>query len=389
MLYLFGLSIAFFLLLLIVLKKNKTRADHILLAWISLIFLHLFLFYAHHRELSYRYPHTLGVSLALPILHGVFLYFYTRELTGRSILNLRSVFLHLTPFLLLVALAMPFYLLSAEEKITVFRNEGKGYEWYGVVQMIAFLISGFTYSVVSFLHLRRHQHEILQTFSNTDKKRLEWLDHLAIGLAMIWFLSAFFHDDVVFAGVVIFVLFIGFFGIHQYPVFYASASPNIKGDETANSVGADAVAGQAERVTPSSTEEKYAKSGLHEDDVYHVMYQLEKVMRTQEPYRNPNLTLNDLAGILKLSPNHLSQAINMRTGKTFYHYINSYRIEEFIRVSSLPGNRKYTYLGLAYQCGFSSKTTFNKYFKIETGTTPSSYFDFEAEEASAPTFAEK
>jgi len=352
MIYLFGLSVGFFLLLLIVLKKNKTRPDHLLLAWISLIVIHLFLFVLHHRGITNDYPHLLGTTLAVPILHGVFLYFYTLELTGRSILNVRSALLHAIPFLLLTALAIPFYLLSGAEKIIVFKNEGRGYEWYGVVQMVSFLISGFTYSVLSIAHIRRYQRNILNAFSNTDKRKLKWLENLSIGLALIWFVSAFFPDDVVFAGVVFFVLFIGFFGIHQYPVFYAQHQEP--------AIPLASVNEEPPSVKESPPEEKYLKSGLHEDDVHQVMHVLESVMRKQEPFRNPNLTLNELAGSLKISPNHLSQAINTQSGKTFYHYINSYRIEEFIRVSSLPGNRKYTYLGLAYQCGFSSKTTFNK-----------------------------
>ena len=45
---------------------------------------------------------------------------------------------------------------------------------------------------------------------------LRWLEYLAAGLAVIWLLSAFFNDQVVFGGVVLFVLFIGFFGLDSY-----------------------------------------------------------------------------------------------------------------------------------------------------------------------------
>ncbi len=125
--------------------------------------------------------------------------------------------------------------------------------------------------------------------------------------------------------------------------------------------------------------EKYLKSRLSDDEASQVMALLETVMRTQQPFKNANLTLNDLADAIKVSPNDLSQAINTVAGKTFYHYINTYRIQEFLKLSSSPGSKRFTYLGLAYQCGFSSKTTFNKYFKLETGKTPSAYLELESE----------
>ena len=97
-------------------------------------------------------------------------------------------------------------------------------------------------------------------------------------------------------------------------------------------------------------------------------------MANNKPYKNPDLTLDELATLMAVNPNQLSQVINSRTGKSFYHYINSYRIKEFLALASLPESNKFTYLGLASDCGFQSKTTFNKYFKLETGKTPSEYF---------------
>jgi AraC-like DNA-binding protein len=366
MIYLFGLSVACFLFLLILLKKGKRRPDFFLLVWMGLLAIHLFLFYIDYTKVSYQFPHLLGIALPLPIVHGVFLYFYTLELTKKAHIRFTTLLLHLIPFFLLTLLTLPFYLLQASEKVSIYQQHGKGFEWYQQLQMVAFLTAGFGYSIASILQIRKYRQQIFNSFSNVDKKMLVWLEYLAIGLGTIWLLSAFFNDQIVFGGVVLFVLFIGFFGINQYPVFYSTPTSEVKVDNFAQDKPVDDALGDVE---------KYAKSRITEEEASGVMERLEKVMQTQYPFRNPNLTLNELAGAIDVSPNHLSQVINTVGGKTFYHYINTYRIHEFLKVASIPESKKFTYLGLAYQCGFTSKTTFNKYFKLQTGKTPSEYFE--------------
>ncbi|HEX5170698.1 MAG TPA: helix-turn-helix transcriptional regulator [Cyclobacteriaceae bacterium] len=364
MIYLFGLSIASFLLVLILLKKDKTHADYILAAWMSVLVIHLTLFFFDYKGISYRYPHLLGLSLAVPILHGGFLYFYTLALIRKTPVRTQSILLHLIPFVLLVILAIPFYRLTGAEKIEVYKNQGRGYEWYSQIQMIAFLVAGFTYSVVVIWEIRKYRRKVLNNFSNVDRKMLRWLEYLAIGLGFIWLLSAFFNDQIIFIGVVLFVFFIGFFGISQYPAFYSLPSASEK--------PGPALTGEWQE-TLQVDGEKYSRSGLSEHDASHVMTLLETAMKTRKPFANPNLTLNDLASSINVSPNHLSQVINTLAGKSFYHYVNAYRIDEFLKLMALPQNRKFTYWALAHQCGFSSKTTFNKYFKLQMGKTPSDY----------------
>ena len=97
-------------------------------------------------------------------------------------------------------------------------------------------------------------------------------------------------------------------------------------------------------------------------------------MNKESLFKNNDLTLTDLAKRLDVHSNYLSQVINEKEQKNFYNYINSLRINEFIRLASLPESKKYTLLSLAYDCGFNSKSTFNKHFKENTGKTPTAYF---------------
>ncbi|MEZ4851347.1 MAG: helix-turn-helix domain-containing protein [Bacteroidia bacterium] len=80
-----------------------------------------------------------------------------------------------------------------------------------------------------------------------------------------------------------------------------------------------------------------------------------------------------LAEMLDILPNHLSQLINEKEGRNFYQFVNHYRVEEFKRRVELPESKHLSLLGLAMECGFNSKSTFNSVFKQMVGVTPSGY----------------
>jgi hypothetical protein len=79
--YLAGIILSFFLFFLLVLKKEKTAADIVLMIWMAVIAVHQLLFYFDFKELSFQYPHLLGVGIPIPLLHGVLLFFYVSALT--------------------------------------------------------------------------------------------------------------------------------------------------------------------------------------------------------------------------------------------------------------------------------------------------------------------
>lgn len=56
-----------------------------------------------------------------------------------------------------------------------------------------------------------------------------------------------------------------------------------------------------------------------------------------------------------------------------YDYLNDYRIEEFKRLVDKDEYSKYTLTALAELCGFSSRTSFFRYFKKVIGITPNEY----------------
>jgi AraC-like DNA-binding protein len=96
-------------------------------------------------------------------------------------------------------------------------------------------------------------------------------------------------------------------------------------------------------------------------------------MTHEKPYLNPELNLYLLAERLNLLPNHLSQAINSVERKNFFDFVNHYRIQEVKKCLVSNEKEHLTLLGIAFECGFNSKTSFNRTFKKIVGLTPSEF----------------
>ena len=172
MFFLIGIILSAFLFVLLVFKRNKSYADRILTIWMGVMAFHQLISYLTYSGVAYDYPFLLGVVLPWPLLHGPFLFIYVMAITHEKPLHWRQILPHFVPFLILVLLAVPFYMRPATEKIEVFRNQGAGYEWYNLLQSILVVALGLGYSIWSLICIRRHRAKIIQWFSNTDKLML-------------------------------------------------------------------------------------------------------------------------------------------------------------------------------------------------------------------------
>lgn len=100
---------------------------------------------------------------------------------------------------------------------------------------------------------------------------------------------------------------------------------------------------------------------------------LKLVMEDEKPYLNPELNLSDLAKLANLTRAQLSEIINSGFQQNFNDFVNSYRVEAFKSMLAENKHKHFTILGIAYECGFNSKATFNRVFKKLTSTSPSEF----------------
>ncbi|HAA11047.1 MAG TPA: hypothetical protein DCE41_04845 [Cytophagales bacterium] len=100
---------------------------------------------------------------------------------------------------------------------------------------------------------------------------------------------------------------------------------------------------------------------------------LHQLMAEQELFRQGDLTQKALANALDTSVQNLSWIFNQHFEKTFFEYINQWRLEAFMTRVNAGEHRQKTLLAIALESGFNSKSTFNRVFKEHYHCTPSQY----------------
>ena len=370
MIYIVGVIITFFLAFILLSKSNKTNADKVLFFWLIGIGINLSLYYLIFSEKYWQYPYLLGFSLPLPLIQGPFLYLYTASATNQ-LKKWKIELLHFLPVIISFFSLFNFLQLPNETKILVFKNEGRGYETLLIFTLIAIICSGIIYVIWSLLLLKKHKKNILNQFSYSEKINLAWLRYLIYGIGLIWIFIILGNDKLIYSVVVLFVIFIGYFGINQVGIFTKKNQLIDNKSIIQNEINQPF----DDEIVKENKPSKYLKSGLNQEAAFEIYEVLKTRMTKEQLYVNSELTLVELAQILDVYPNNLSQVINTFEQKNFYDYINTKRVELFLKLVAIPENKKYTILSLAFECGFNSKSSFNKYFKKVTNMTPSEYLN--------------
>nr|WP_319512054.1 helix-turn-helix domain-containing protein [uncultured Draconibacterium sp.] len=363
-----GIALSVFIVILLLTKKNKSLTDRILAIWLSIIGIHLLGYYYNQTGYWEIYPHLIGVTAPFPLLHGPMLFLYTLY-SLRNDDKIRTIdYLHFIPAVVsYVYMFNFFFFYSAEEKKRVDVGEIDDYHFFSIVLLIAILLSGLSYSILSYQLTLRHQKEIDNYFSYSEGINIKWLRNciLAIGLVFLsatiiylvrdalGFQFSFNAEYIIYLVIIGFVFYIGYFGIKQENIFTNIPQPKNPGKKE------------------TKFEEKYKNSGLKSEMVTTLYLKLLKTMADQKPYLDPKLSLTDLAHLIEISPNQLSQIINQEAKVNFHDFVNNYRVEEFIKKAR--ENKNYSLLALAIDSGFNSKSSFNNIFKKHKGLTPSKY----------------
>ena len=118
--------------------------------------------------------------------------------------------------------------------------------------------------------------------------------------------------------------------------------------------------------------EKYAGSSLTDEKSLELFRALERAMREEKIYKDNSITKDKIADLLGTNRTYLSRIINEQSKQSFTHYVNSFRIEEAIRLLSNPQNDT-PLKAISADLGFNSISTFYNLFQSVVGMTPSQY----------------
>lgn len=360
---------AFFFTVLLFQKKPRALHDNILIFWLTYLgaYIGVYAFYSHELFTHFQ---LLSISLiSLLMLHGPFLYYYILTLVSDKNRISGKDLLHLIPFVLfnLYILISSFNPEISEklniEKVSPGDNPPLLFSFFLI--MTAF--SGTLYFLLTIRLFKKLDINIFNNFSNPVNIDLYWIRKLVLVFGIIWtalisvtvihhifhMFSMVFCTDGLFLSLSVFVILIGYFGLKQKVIF---SSEDI------------IVLGEATRV-----QTKYSGSRLSDSEAKHYTEKLTDYMKSAKPYLNPDLSLPQLASELNISSHYLSQVINEQFNLNFFDFVNGYRVDAFKEKIIDPEFRNFSLLGIAFECGFNSKSAFNRIFKQSTGITPSQY----------------
>ncbi len=92
----------------------------------------------------------------------------------------------------------------------------------------------------------------------------------------------------------------------------------------------------------------------------------------EKAYLNPDLNMDVLSSALKTPKYQITEVLNTEIGKSFFQFVNSYRVEA-VKVMLTDPNNYFSIEAIGYECGFTSKSSFYTVFKSVTGETPVEY----------------
>lgn len=358
-------SIILVFVFLIFQKKNKNRADYLLIAVNFLISLFLL---ADLLVQEYFSSSAVILQNVLPlILFPTFVYYVLQFVMRNSLLRKYAALLFLPALGLTIYSLLDHYYFNEYDQAALLEHYNRPdwlYQTFFKGSQIFFIL------VLAILikALNRFEESLKNGFSEIETISVSWLKNftwiylLSISATFLLFL---FQNigllpyeikqvfGIVYGILVLSVFYMNVNGIKHYTVSQLYSEKNIE---------QAAYRKEVKQETGSPSE---ADLLLHQRMIDHIT--------TNKVYLEPKYGLANLAADLGESTHNVSFVINSLEQKSFYDLINGYRVEHLKKLLADPDNRKFTVLALGLDSGFNSKASLNRIFKNFTSYTPSEY----------------
>lgn len=358
-----GFVQALFGILLFLTKRPRHLSFMFLSIWMVIIAIFQGSYLLPFEVVDYFKP---GI-FPIMFLTGPLLYFYVYSLTVENF-KLKTIYLlHIVPYLLVSVHRSTISAVAIGSTPNLIENP---YYLYNRIYYSFLIFSVFIYWFLGLKHIISHRKNIPLYFSNySGKNTLNWLVFVLTLFLLLFIISFFtayikilelnvFNWTTLSFNLTVFTFVMIYFGMNQSVIY--NEEKNWK---------------MSSRSETSQENDEIAK-----EDVILASEKYEELndliinyLKSQKPYLNPEYNLQMMVDDLELSRHKLSQVINSGQKKNFYKLINGFRVEEVKEKLLDPGYEHYSILGVAMECGFNSKASFNRIFKEETNLTPTEF----------------
>lgn len=339
-------------------KRSKLRISSIML---SLFFfslaINIFNLFLINKADTLPAPmmHTMLIGAPFAYLYAPFFYLYIKSVINKLNFRFWYTILHFLPFIVYVGwLFFNFYLFDAETKREIIVNQSLINQRFKIAYTLLLQIQVLTYLILGHRLLNIFRTRIEQYYSNFNKLQLNWITRFLIILSVIYVTDLirfiFLATNSQYHMLTELILFIFLIAMCYWLIYNAISKPVVLIPENISNITSK---------EPNSLRIKYKNM-------------LIEYMSENKPYLNPDISLEELAKATSIPIRTLSEIINKELEKTFYDFINSYRIDEAMQLLANTDQQK-TILEILYEVGFNSKSSFNTFFKKQMGMTPSQY----------------
>ncbi len=239
------------------------------------------------------------------------------------------------------------------------------------------IIVSIAYFIFSLRTLGNYKKMIQNHYSKTDVVDLKWLAFIVkvglfsyliyLSIMILWTLNVPIvanldaYPNLI---VLIFILSISYYSLSSTKVFEGISKFNSEKSQAFNSDFDN---------NNLKLEKSEPKELISNEKATLIFQKITSIIEEKKLYLNENLMLEDIAKELNMHSKYISYSINTTSGKSFFDFINHYRVREFNSEVLKPINKQFTYITIAYNCGFGSKSAFNRAYKNQMGISPSEY----------------
>ncbi|MEM6725983.1 MAG: AraC family transcriptional regulator [Bacteroidota bacterium] len=312
---------------------------------------------------------------------GPVLYFYIRSLTDIHFKFRKRDWWHFVPIFVVVLYKVVLWHYDSRQPGFEDVHNGVLMENFHrafilTISEVAHLISKIIYFTLAIQLYMIYRKNIQAFFSNTFRVELNWMRNFLIaymGLFAFGILMTIVNEFVelhwtqnwwTFFFTSVTMVYIGMMG------YFTDLSKLY--NLTFNAQGGKLKALKDQEQVLDHLDQSYTENEQNQIDEA-CMGTIRTYMDAHQPYLDAELTLSELARQVQLSPSQVSQAINTGFGMNFNEFINQYRVEAVKSILKKGEKSNLSMLGIAMECGFNSKATFNRTFKKFTQLTPSEY----------------